>query len=82
MESGCLILVIEPQPSSGDIEQDADVVIQLYRELRTGKDEEPGQDEHILEMHITKNRHGAVGMVETWFAGETMEIQALGRDLQ
>lgn len=69
---------------SGDIEQDADVVVMLYREMRpAGKDEqeEPQkQDDRVLELHVVKNRHGAVGMVETWFLGDTMEVQALGRD--
>jgi len=67
---------------SGDIEQDADVVVMIYRDIRTsGKDEEDHeQDERIMELHVTKNRHGATGMVQTWFLGDTMELQALARD--
>lgn len=49
---------------SGSIEQDADVVLFIYREDR----EKPNTEKkNIAEIHISKHRNGPVGKVELYF---------------
>jgi len=56
---------------SGSIEQDADVVIMLYRDEQKNKD---SQYVGIAELIIRKNRHGATKDVMTQFTKETMHF--------
>ncbi len=51
---------------SGSIEQDADVVMFLYRESLYRQDVDP-QRRHITEIHVAKHRNGPVGKVELFF---------------
>ncbi|MCF6276663.1 MAG: replicative DNA helicase [Candidatus Magasanikbacteria bacterium] len=55
---------------SGSIEQDADVVIFLYRKA-TDRNYRPEditpQERSIAEVHIAKHRNGPVGMIKTFF---------------
>jgi len=62
---------------SGSIEQDADIVMMLYRpdyysgEKEDGDDAEaPRQDVNVAEVIVAKNRHGETGTVEFAFDGE------------
>ena len=56
---------------SGAIEQDADIILFLYRDDYYGSDEKDGQvaetDASKIEVIIAKNRHGGVGTVEMNF---------------
>ena len=61
---------------SGSIEQDADIVMMLYRpdyykgEREYDEPEEQKQDANIAEVIVVKNRHGETGTVEFVFDGE------------
>ena len=49
---------------SGSIEQDADVVLFLYREDRENPDTE---NTNIVEVHVSKHRNGPIGRVNLYF---------------
>jgi replicative DNA helicase len=57
---------------SGSIEQDADVIMMLYRDEVYNKD---SQFKGIAEILVRKNRHGAIGDVFTAFNNETMAFK-------
>ena len=78
---------------SGAIEQDADVVMFIYREeyYLVGRQPDMGTDEHLkwqtrmdevlglAEIIIGKQRHGPTGVVELQFEGETTRFHDLAR---
>lgn len=49
---------------SGDIEQDADIVLTLYRDEYYNPDTE---DRRILEINVAKNRNGSTGVCKVFF---------------
>ncbi len=59
---------------SGSIEQDADVVMFIYREDRYRPDT---QKKGIAEIHIAKHRNGPVGKVEIYFDERTVTFKNL-----
>src|SRR6185295_12713107 len=61
---------------SGAIEQDADVILFIYRDVVYNKDAE---NPHIAELIIGKNRHGPTGMVETHFEGRYTRFENLSQ---
>jgi replicative DNA helicase len=62
---------------SGSIEQDADVVMFIYREeMYKGKD---AKRPHIAEIHIKKHRNGPTGQVELFFDQEKTSFKNLDR---
>jgi len=61
---------------SGSIEQDADVVLFLYREDRENPDTE---NKNIVEVHIAKHRNGPVGKVSLFFDEETTAFRSLDK---
>lgn len=55
---------------SGSIEQDADVVLFIYRKAADRNyrlEELTSQDRHLAEIHIAKHRNGPTGMVKLFF---------------
>ncbi len=62
--------------NSGAIEQDADVIIFIYRDVIYNKDCE---NPHVAEVIIGKNRHGATGTVETHFEGRYTRFENLSQ---
>jgi replicative DNA helicase len=61
---------------SGAIEQDADVIVFIYRDEVYNKDTEA---KGIAEIILGKNRHGATGTVETRFEGRFTRFENLAR---
>jgi len=59
---------------SGAIEQDADVILFIYRDVVYNKDSE---NPNIAEVILGKNRHGATGTVETHFEGRFTRFENL-----
>jgi replicative DNA helicase len=72
----------QPMPSdlrdSGAIEQDADVIIFLYRDEYYKTDEAPVEnDGNICEVIIAKNRHGSTGTVKMGWIGRYTKFRSL-----
>jgi len=61
---------------SGAIEQDADVILFIYRDVVYNKESE---NPHIAEVILGKNRHGATGTVETHFEGRYTRFENLSQ---
>lgn len=59
---------------SGAIEQDADVVIFIYREVLYKKDT---QRKNIAEIHISKHRNGPTGQIDLYFDEERVTFRNL-----
>lgn len=61
---------------SGSIEQDADVVLFLYREDRVKPDT---PNKNIVEIHIAKHRNGPIGKVSLFFQESSTTFRSLER---
>lgn len=62
---------------SGSIEQDADVVMFIYREdMYKGKD---SSKPNIAEVHVRKHRNGATGQVDLYFDSEKTSFKNLDK---
>ncbi|MBX4191480.1 MAG: replicative DNA helicase [Candidatus Doudnabacteria bacterium] len=62
---------------SGSIEQDADVVMFIYRdEMYSGKD---SKKPHIAEILVRKHRNGPTGDIELFFDGEKTSFKNLAK---
>ena len=62
---------------SGSIEQDADVVMFIYREeMYKGKD---SKRPHIAEIHIKKHRNGPTGQTDLYFDADKTSFKNLDR---
>jgi replicative DNA helicase len=62
---------------SGSIEQDADVVMFIYREeMYKGKD---SKRPHIAEIHIKKHRNGPTGQVDLYFDADKTSFKNLDK---
>ena len=66
---------------SGSIEQDADVVLFLYRDeyYKTNESSEPNSDSaaSIVEVIVAKNRHGSTGTVKMGWIGKYTKFRTL-----
>ncbi|MFA5993494.1 MAG: replicative DNA helicase [Parcubacteria group bacterium] len=61
---------------SGSIEQDADIVMFLYREDREKPDT---PNKNIVEVHIAKHRNGPVGKISLYFQETSTTFKSLER---
>lgn len=67
---------------SGSIEQDADVVLFIYRKSADSnyrKEDIPPDERGLAEIHIAKHRNGPVGTVKLFFHSETTSFKNLDR---
>jgi len=62
---------------SGGIEQDADIILFIYRDEYYHKD---SQDKGLAEIIISKHRNGPTGMLKLKFFGEYTRFDNLARD--
>jgi replicative DNA helicase len=69
--------VLSDLRDSGNIEQDADVVVMLYRDEYYNPD---SQDKGIAEILIRKNRQGKTGTVPLAFIGNQTRFEVLADD--
>ena len=69
---------------SGAIEQDADVVMFLYRNEYYKTDGNPGDANtaNIAEVIIAKNRHGSTGTVKMGWIGQYTKFRTIADDIQ
>jgi len=70
---------------SGSIEQDADIVMFIYRKSadKNYRPEEIMPDEkNIAEIHIAKHRNGACGVIGLYFNGQTTSFKNLAVNFQ
>lgn len=61
---------------SGSIEQDADVVMFIYREAMYHKDLDPDK-QHLAEVHIAKHRNGPTGKAQLYFDENKVTFKSL-----
>ena len=67
---------------SGSIEQDADVVLFIYRKTADKNyraEEIPPEEQAITEIHIAKHRNGPTGMVRLYFEKKRASFKNLER---
>jgi replicative DNA helicase len=65
---------------SGSIEQDADVVMFIYRksaDRNYNREELPESEKGLAEIHIAKHRNGPTGKVDLFFNEETASFRNL-----
>ena len=69
---------------SGSIEQDADVVMFLYRDeyykVNESSDPNSGADSSIAEVIVAKNRHGSTGTVKMGWIGKYTKFRTIAED--
>jgi len=70
---------------SGSIEQDADIVMFLYRpdyyRNEVDDDKQDEIDENLTELIVAKNRHGAVGSIEMTFDKEFTRFRSIDKKI-
>ena len=69
---------------SGAIEQDADVVMFLYRNEHYKTDGVPGENNaaNIAEVIIAKNRHGSTGTVKMGWIGQYTKFRTIAENIE
>lgn len=70
---------------SGTIEQDADVVLFIYRKAADRKyhiDELSAEERNLAEIYIAKHRNGPTGLVKLFFNEKLVSFQSLAKQKQ
>lgn len=65
---------------SGSIEQDADVVLFIYRKIMDRSRECPEDERRIAEIHLAKHRNGPTGTVNLFFDEGPVSFKSLERE--
>ncbi len=67
---------------SGAIEQDADLVMFLWREKERGQDDQ-AQDGEVVNLKLAKHRNGPTGEIQLWFKKTQTQVRLLrGRSVR
>jgi len=66
---------------SGSIEQDADVVMFIYREVMDKGRDCPEERKHLAEIYIAKHRNGPTGQVELFFDERIVSFKTLEKNI-
>jgi replicative DNA helicase len=64
---------------SGSIEQDADLVMFLYREKERGADDS-STDGEVVKLKLAKHRNGPTGEIDLWFRKSLTRFQNYAGD--
>jgi len=64
---------------SGTIEQDADVVMFIYRKIMDKSHDCPPEERHIAEVHISKHRNGPTGLIKLFFDEDRVTFRNLDK---
>lgn len=68
---------------SGSLEQDADVVMFIYRKIMDkGIKNCPPEERHIAEIHVAKHRNGPTGVIRLYFDENTVSFKNLATKLE
>jgi len=63
---------------SGSIEQDADIVMFIYRKVKDKSRECTDEEKHLAEIHIDKHRNGPTGIINLYFDENKVTFKNLG----
>lgn len=80
MQQGPAIPKLAHLRESGSIEQDADVVLFIYRKAADRKyrlEDIPPDERHLAEIHIAKHRNGPTGLATLYFEEEKASFKNL-----
>ncbi|MFA6307965.1 MAG: replicative DNA helicase [Patescibacteria group bacterium] len=67
---------------SGSIEQDADIVMFIYRKAKDKSRECPDEEKNIAEIHIDKHRNGPTGIFRLFFDENKVSFKNLDKNYQ
>lgn len=67
---------------SGSIEQDADIVMFIYRKAKDKSRDCPDEEKNIAEIHIDKHRNGPTGICRLFFDENKVSFKNLDREYQ
>ena len=67
---------------SGSIEQDADIIIFLYRDDYYKKESENPNEGNIVEVIVEKNRHGARDTVKMGWVGKYTKFRTIADNIE
>ncbi|MBI5731787.1 MAG: replicative DNA helicase [Candidatus Magasanikbacteria bacterium] len=80
MQTGPAIPKLAHLRESGSIEQDADVVLFIYRKAADRKyrlEDVPPDERHLAEIHLAKHRNGPTGLARLFFDEEKASFKSL-----
>lgn len=81
-QSGAAIPRLSHLRESGSIEQDADIVMFIYRKSTDRGVECPDDEKNLAELYIAKHRNGPTGMINLYFDEGTVSFKTLEKQYQ
>lgn len=80
MRSGAAIPKLADLRESGTIEQDADVVMFIYRKIMDKNQNCPEDERSVAEVHIAKHRNGPTGVIKLFFDEQRVTFKNLEKN--